>query len=75
MFGFQEISVFFHEFFYLFHWNISQKIFSSCVNHCYLIFNTIPDRWIFAGSTLIVISGIYTAHRERVRAKLDRLNT
>lgn len=26
----------------------------------YFIFNTVPDRWIFAGASLIVISGIYT---------------
>lgn len=39
----------------------------------YLMFSTIPDRWILTGSVLIVISGIYTAHRERVRAKLDKL--
>lgn len=39
----------------------------------YLMFSTIPDRWILTGSVLIVISGIYTAHRERIRAKLDKL--
>lgn len=35
----------------------------------YLVFGTLPDRWIAAGSLLIVASGIYTAHRERVRAR------
>lgn len=35
----------------------------------YLVFGTIPDRWIFAGATLIVASGLYTAHRERVRGR------
>lgn len=35
----------------------------------YVMFQTIPDRWILAGSALIVISGIYTVHRERVRAR------
>jgi drug/metabolite transporter (DMT)-like permease len=35
----------------------------------YLVFGSIPDRWIAAGSFLIVASGIYTAHRERVRAR------
>lgn len=39
----------------------------------YVVFNTIPDHWIFAGSALIVFSGIYTAHRERVRARLAAL--
>jgi drug/metabolite transporter (DMT)-like permease len=38
----------------------------------YLVFATLPDRWIAAGSALIVLSGIYTAHRERVRAKEAR---
>lgn len=33
----------------------------------WLVFGTFPDRWILAGSALIVASGIYTAHRERVR--------
>jgi drug/metabolite transporter (DMT)-like permease len=38
----------------------------------YLVFATLPDRWIAAGSALIVLSGIYTAHRERIRAKEAR---
>ena len=35
----------------------------------YLVFGTIPDSWKFAGASLIVASGIYTAHREHVRRK------
>lgn len=35
----------------------------------YLVFGSLPDRWIAAGSALIVASGIYTAHRERIRAR------
>ncbi|MGL5448616.1 MAG: DMT family transporter [Rhabdaerophilum sp.] len=35
----------------------------------YLVFGSLPDQWIAAGSALIVASGIYTAHRERIRAK------
>jgi drug/metabolite transporter (DMT)-like permease len=38
----------------------------------YLVFGSLPDRWIAAGSILIVASGIYTAHRERVRAREAR---
>lgn len=38
----------------------------------YLVFGSLPDRWIAAGATLIVASGIYTAHRERVRAREAR---
>jgi drug/metabolite transporter (DMT)-like permease len=33
----------------------------------YVIFGTLPDRWIVAGTIIIAASGIYTAHRERVR--------
>lgn len=33
----------------------------------YLVFGTFPDQWIAAGSALIVASGVYTVHRERVR--------
>ncbi len=38
----------------------------------YLVFGSLPDRWIAAGAILIVASGIYTAHRERVRAREAR---
>lgn len=33
----------------------------------YLVFNEIPDGWSLFGSSLIVGSGLYTLHRERVR--------
>jgi drug/metabolite transporter (DMT)-like permease len=33
----------------------------------YLVFNEVPDRWSLFGSLLIVGSGLYTLHRERVR--------
>ena len=33
----------------------------------YLVFNEVPDRWSLFGSSLIVGSGLYTLHRERVR--------
>lgn len=36
----------------------------------YQMFGTIPDRWVFGGAVLIALSGLYTAHRERVRAAL-----
>ena len=38
----------------------------------YLVFGSLPDRWIAAGAILIVASGIYTAHREHVRAREAR---
>ncbi|MCZ8259408.1 MAG: DMT family transporter [Beijerinckiaceae bacterium] len=40
----------------------------------YLVFSTLPDRWIAAGSVLIVASGVYTVHRERVRYR-ERLRS
>ena len=35
----------------------------------YLVFGEIPDRWTALGGSLIVGSGIYALHRERVRAR------
>lgn len=35
----------------------------------FFVFNTIPDGWMLAGASLIVVSGLYTVHRERVRAR------
>jgi drug/metabolite transporter (DMT)-like permease len=33
----------------------------------FLIFGELPDVWTIAGASIIVGSGLYTAHRERVR--------
>ena len=33
----------------------------------YLVFGNLPDVWTAAGAAVIVLSGLYTAHRERVR--------
>jgi drug/metabolite transporter (DMT)-like permease len=33
----------------------------------FLVFDNLPDGWTIAGATIIVASGLYTAHRERVR--------
>ena len=33
----------------------------------YLIFGEVPDAWTITGAAFIVASGLYTAHRERVR--------
>jgi drug/metabolite transporter (DMT)-like permease len=35
----------------------------------YLVFDNLPDRWTLVGAAIIVGSGLYTAHRERVRAQ------
>jgi drug/metabolite transporter (DMT)-like permease len=34
-----------------------------------LVFGDVPDAWTFAGAGVIVGSGLYTAHRERIRAR------
>ena len=34
-----------------------------------LLFGAIPDRWTVAGATVIVSSGLYIAHRERIRSR------
>jgi drug/metabolite transporter (DMT)-like permease len=33
----------------------------------FLVFGNVPDIWTIAGASIIVASGLYTAHRERVR--------
>ncbi len=44
----------------------AQLIWSSLLG--FFIFATLPDRWTIVGAVIIVASGIYTAHRARVRA-------
>jgi drug/metabolite transporter (DMT)-like permease len=36
----------------------------------FLMFSSLPDIWTLVGATIIACSGLYTAHRERLRAKL-----
>ena len=36
----------------------------------FLVFGVLPDGWTIAGAAVIVASGLYTAHRERVRHNL-----
>jgi len=35
----------------------------------YLVFANVPDHWTLVGAGIIVASGLYTAHRERVRRR------
>ncbi|NIX75754.1 DMT family transporter [Microvirga terricola] len=35
----------------------------------YFVFNALPDQWTVIGAAVIAASGLYTAYRERVRAK------
>ena len=38
----------------------------------YVVFAAFPDRWTMLGAAIIIASGLYTAHRERVRAREKR---
>lgn len=33
----------------------------------FFVFGEVPDSWTFGGAAIIIASGVYTAHRERVR--------
>jgi drug/metabolite transporter (DMT)-like permease len=45
----------------------TQLIWSSGLG--YLVFGSVPDLWTFVGAAIIASSGVYTAHRERIRAR------
>ena len=38
----------------------------------YLIFSQLPDGWTWVGALIIVATGLYTLHRERVVARQAR---
>jgi len=44
-----------------------QLIWSTVLG--YLIFGNLPDSWTWLGATIVIASGIYTAHREQVRQR------
>ncbi len=35
----------------------------------WLVFDNLPDEWTLVGAAIIIASGLYTAHRERIRAR------
>jgi drug/metabolite transporter (DMT)-like permease len=45
----------------------SQLVWASSLG--YLVFGSIPDLWTFVGAGVIIASGLYTVHRERVNAR------
>ncbi len=51
----------------------SQMLYAMLLG--YLIFGDVPDGAMLIGASVIVISGIYTFHRERVRNRLLATNT
>ena len=48
----------------------SQMIWSTLTG--FFIFGTVPTAWTWCGAAIIVASGIYIAHRERLRARAAR---
>jgi len=48
----------------------SQLIWSAALG--FLVFTNLPDRWTLVGAGIIIASGLYTAHRERVRSGMAR---
>ena len=38
----------------------------------FLVFGALPDHWTLIGAAVIVASGLYTAHRQRIRARERR---
>jgi drug/metabolite transporter (DMT)-like permease len=49
----------------------SQLIWSALLG--FLIFDNLPDGWTLIGAAIIIASGLYTAHRERLQAKNEAL--
>ncbi len=47
----------------------SYTLFIWAVVVGYLFFGDIPDHWTLAGAGIIILSGIYIWHRERIRAR------
>jgi drug/metabolite transporter (DMT)-like permease len=39
----------------------------------YLVFGDVPNHWTIAGAGIVIASGLYLLHRERVRRDADRL--
>jgi len=49
----------------------SQLIWATLAG--WLVFNNLPDEWTLVGAAIIIASGLYTVHRERVGARGARL--
>ena len=48
----------------------SQLVWAAALG--FLVFGAAPDGWTLLGAAVIAASGLYTAHRERVRAAAER---
>jgi drug/metabolite transporter (DMT)-like permease len=51
----------------------SQMLYAMLLG--YLVFGDVPDAMMVLGASVIVLSGIYTFHRERVRDRLLATNS
>jgi drug/metabolite transporter (DMT)-like permease len=49
----------------------SQLIWVSILG--FVVFGNLPDRWTLTGAGIIIASGLYTAHRERIRGPRSAL--
>jgi len=45
----------------------SQLIWATAAG--WLVFGNLPDEWTLVGAAIIIASGLYTAHRERIRGR------
>jgi drug/metabolite transporter (DMT)-like permease len=51
---------------------IAPFIYVALITHStfgYLVFGQVPDAWTLAGAGIVIASGLYLLHRERVRAR------
>jgi drug/metabolite transporter (DMT)-like permease len=50
---------------------IAPFVYIALISHSgagYLVFGQVPDGWTLAGAGIVIVSGLYIIHRERVRA-------
>jgi drug/metabolite transporter (DMT)-like permease len=53
---------------------ISPFVYIALLSHsgaAYLVFGHVPDVWTLAGAAIVIASGLYIIHRERVRAATE----
>ncbi|WP_346767148.1 DMT family transporter [Enterovirga aerilata] len=51
----------------------SQLVWSGLLG--FLVFGNVPDAWTLLGAAIIIASGLYTAHRERIAYRTRRAET
>jgi drug/metabolite transporter (DMT)-like permease len=48
---------------------IAPFVYIALISHSgagYLVFGQVPDVWTIAGAVIVILSGLYIIHRERV---------